>query len=334
MKKITAFTAIIFVSSILLFSCSKDILPTSTSRNKGLNSVNPDVPMCGTGYQWDYYLGKCVPICSSGYHNDSTTGACVENGGGGTTISIISNGNNPYDTIGAKHNSGCSFILNNINPNSSTLASDILYYTKITLANFNYDTTIFNSAYQYAITNDYYNIPDSFYEQNPDSLYNKLYNNSLIDLGTKNYLSQMNQIVDNIIGDNDPTQSIYNNFASSLISVENNITSDNTITDIEKKELLSTAAIYRYSYAYWGSYILNNSGGGISLTSLQHSSLSPNLLNIKLHWKGFGKADAAGGISGAVAGAIATLPVSLVGAGLGAVGGGLGASIAHLFFNI
>lgn len=29
--------------------------------------VNPDVPYCGTGYHWDYYLKKCVTNdCPSG----------------------------------------------------------------------------------------------------------------------------------------------------------------------------------------------------------------------------------------------------------------------------
>jgi hypothetical protein len=39
------------------------------------------VLQCGNGYQWDYYLKKCVPVCLTGYHNDSITGACVANGG-------------------------------------------------------------------------------------------------------------------------------------------------------------------------------------------------------------------------------------------------------------
>lgn len=67
----------------------------------------PNVPQCGTGYTWDYYLKKCVPVCPTGYHKDSITGACVVNGGSGT-INVIKNPNNPYDYICSEHNSGVS----------------------------------------------------------------------------------------------------------------------------------------------------------------------------------------------------------------------------------
>lgn len=82
------------------------------------------------------------------------------------------------------------------------------------------------------------------------------------------------------------------------------------------------AAVARYSGSYWGNYILiYNSGGG-------SSSIQPNLFGIRLHWKGFWKADAAGAIAGAVTSIITGDDFIR-----NTLGGGLGASIAHLFIS-
>ena len=85
MKKLLPAILFIFVSSFI--SCTKMDLKTPESQNlSSTEKVNPDVLQCGAGYQWDYYLGKCVPVCATGYHNDSITGACVVNGGGSGNI--------------------------------------------------------------------------------------------------------------------------------------------------------------------------------------------------------------------------------------------------------
>jgi hypothetical protein len=254
-----------------------------------------------------------VPDCSLGYHNDSITGACVADGGG--AITVITNPNNQFDYVGQKHNSGCDYVLA-LNPNSS---NTVLHDTKLYLKSQSYDTVDFNNWYNYAVANDYYALPDTFYTNHPDSLYNKLYNAGLIDITTKNYLTSLNQIVDNVVGNNDPNNSIYSTAASQIISVETSIKADIRLSSNEKRALLSMASVYRYSGEYWGNYILNEGDGS--------EVLHPNFLGIHIHWKGFWKADAEGALSGGI---VAIFTGGVIG---NIIGGGLAGSIVHLIFN-
>ena len=61
----------------------------SDSQLNSNSKVIPNVPQCGPGQHWSYYLNKCVDVCSSGYHNDSITGACVMNGGMGLQEYVV-----------------------------------------------------------------------------------------------------------------------------------------------------------------------------------------------------------------------------------------------------
>lgn len=82
MKNLLLSLLIIFFGATLIISCTKSNLnnPAALSQNlKSNGKVNPDVPYCGIGNHWDFYLGKCVEDCPTGYHNDSITGACVAN---------------------------------------------------------------------------------------------------------------------------------------------------------------------------------------------------------------------------------------------------------------
>jgi hypothetical protein len=113
MKKLFGALLIIFFAVVSITSCKKsnDLKSAQTTQSK--TAVKPDVLQCETGYQWDYYLKKCVPICPSGYHNDSITGACVVDGGGGTSssLTVVKNSNNPLDYFGSDHNSGMTNII-------------------------------------------------------------------------------------------------------------------------------------------------------------------------------------------------------------------------------
>lgn len=81
MKNLFTALLLFFFATIIITSCTKTDLnnPAATAQNLSAKKVNPDVPNCGTGYHWDYYLKKCDANCPSGYHNDSITGACVAN---------------------------------------------------------------------------------------------------------------------------------------------------------------------------------------------------------------------------------------------------------------
>lgn len=318
MKRLALFLTILLTCAFFI-TCTKTHLDTASTASQGSNSkVNPDVPYCGTDEHWDFYLGKCVPDCPSGQHNDSITGACVVDGGGGT-ITVITNPNNPEDYFGQKHNNGCSVLLGEVNGNSQTLYADILHYTKLYLKSQSYDTTVFNTWYNYAVSHGYYAMPDDFLTDHPDSLTNRLYRNGLLSSTGKSYVNSINAVIDNTIGSNDPSAALYNSAASQLITIENNISNDSRLSSSEKQGLLSMSATARYSGAYWGNYILNGGGG-----ENPSNQISPNLFK-KGWWKSFWHADAGGALAGGIAG------IFTGGIILSAIGGGLGASVANLF---
>lgn len=88
MKKLELLLTIL-VTCAFFITCTKTQLETVATANQSSNAnANPDVPDCGTGYHWDFYLRKCVPNCPVGQHNDSITGACVVDGGGGGSTSV------------------------------------------------------------------------------------------------------------------------------------------------------------------------------------------------------------------------------------------------------
>jgi hypothetical protein len=84
MKKSLAVIIILLVGIIINFSCTKTGMNAFPDSHLNSNAkIVPNVPQCGPGQHWSYYLNKCVDVCSNGYHNDSITGACVVNGGVG-----------------------------------------------------------------------------------------------------------------------------------------------------------------------------------------------------------------------------------------------------------
>jgi outer membrane lipoprotein SlyB len=106
---------------------------------------------------------------------------------------------------------------------------------------------------------------------------------------------------------------MYNNAATQIASTENTINSDGSLPALQKDALLMTGSVYRYSGAYWGTYILQK---------------GTTIFGIKIKWKSFFIHDASGAIAGAIGGAFAG---GLHGAIVGGLGGGIGSSVAYLF---
>lgn len=125
--------------------------PAATTQNLNSKKVNPDVPECGSGYHWDYYLKKCVQDCPSGYHNDSITGACVINGGGGggqQNITVVTNPNNPVEIVGSDHNSGMTNIIPHYDYGQLLPTEEnVLAYVKTWQYSAGFDTTNFYGRY-------------------------------------------------------------------------------------------------------------------------------------------------------------------------------------------
>lgn len=305
MKKILLYLLITFGGGTIITSCTKMDLnnPSALSQNQS-KKVNPDVLDCGSGSHWDYYLLKCVPDCGSGYHNDSITGACVVDGGGGAIlpdeISIITNSNNPYDSSGSRHNQAMSSIIGDLS--AETTVNQIIQYTLNYLVVYSYDTSELRHQY---------NLSDSlatFGFTDVDSLAYKMYSIGEISSTAKDYMVDLSSLLDNVIGDNDPSDAVYEVFANDAITYENSIVSDNSLSTNEKTMLLSAYSVARYSGAYWGNYI-NNSSGGVSSQNLSIQTNSLSFLKIKKFWKKVLGADAAGAITGGGAAIESSKPI-------------------------
>lgn len=337
MKKINILRiiTITFLNIALLISCSKDILPTSTSRNKSLNNVVPAVPYCGEGYQWDYYLGKCVPICPSGYHNDSITGACVENGSSSIdTLTVVVNNNNPQEAVGQSHNNGMYAIMPYYaNGALQPTEQNVTAYKYSFLASQNYNITLLESID--SCTNHY--LGDIYLDTSVTATANTIYQDGFISSTAENYLIQLNSFISNFGSDNYiiPTQSAYNSFANSLITYENQINSNSSLSSNEKNILLAAYSVARYSPIYAINYSITQSSSQqyatISLQSTKTSTIQPLKAASTpwFSWKSVVGDDVAGAIGGALGGgavALATGGALAPAIGAGALSVGVGSS--------
>lgn len=329
MKNLLLSLFIIFLGSTVIISCTKmDLNNPSTAQN--LNSagkVKPNVPQCGVGYTWDYYLGKCVPICPSGYHNDSITGACVVNGGGTPkTINVIKNPNNPEEIVGQTHNAGMTSIMVNFyDGNLEPTEQNVFAYTKLYLQTQNYDTVTINNAYNY----DLQNFGPIYQETNLTSITNMMYNSGSISLSAKNYLLQLANLISGFTIDSTsiPTQASYNSFANNLIANENQMSSDLSLTENDKYILFSGYSVARYSIVYAVNYAIALSSPSQMLAA-NNSNLHPELFASWFSWGKVAGGDVVGAVAGGLGGAAAGSLAGGVGAGPGAAAGALGGAIS------
>lgn len=188
-------------------------------------------------------------------------------------VGVVTNANNPLDYVGSYHNIGCTSIFSQVDT-TLAIVPQILHYTKLFLQSNSYDSSAFNSWYSSAVANNYYNLASSKNYNAPDSIIDMYYAQSLISLAVKNYLEQMIYKIDSIVGNNTPTQALYNTVTSQIISIENNIVNNTSLSSNEINGLLSTASVLRFSGALWASYILNNGGGFSYLRPTEKMSYS------------------------------------------------------------
>ena len=308
MKNFPIALLIILFSTTVIISCTKLDLNSPSSESQSLSSagmIKPNVPDCGSGNHWSFYLGKCVADCPSGYHNDSITGACVGNGGGTTNIAVITNSNNPYDYLGNQHNNGVSNIIPTINFSSNNLDSVVLVKVKYYVVSIGYNADSMQNFYSRAVQTGYF--PFS-HLQELDSLGNTLYANGLLSSYGNGYVQQIYNYANQYLNTDTITVTKYNSFANSLVALEATIKNDGRISSWEKQVVLSGCSIGRYSASYWGNYF-NGNGGGTP------PAVRPLLLQKLKRWLKVVISDMAGGIVGISGG-----PVGIVG---GAIGGSI-----------
>jgi hypothetical protein len=241
-------------------------------------------------------------------------------------ISVVTNPNNPDDTVGLRHNRGLDAIMPYYNNgNLQPTQQNVFYYTKNYLVNVGYDTSFINSTYNYTIEHGLYSFPAM---PSIDTVALILYNNGNISSEVKNYINTLSNLINSLDENAEPTQSMYDGFANQAISYENQIVYDNSLEDAEKAMLLSAYSVARYSLAYWCNYY-NGSSQPLVMNKTNSSAVSPQYTSDHhwFHWKSVGKEDVCGALAGAAGGAIVGAFAGGVGAGPGAVVGGVGGAV-------
>lgn len=309
MKNSLCAFVVLLAGVFIISSCTKNNLINSGETANDLNSktVTPKVPQCGTGYQWDYYLNKCVPICSSGYHNDSITGACVVDGGGTNhPLTVVKNSNNPLDYFGSDHNSGMTNIIpqydyGQLQPSEENVEASV--------KNWQYaigvDTTNFTASINWI--EEHFGEPMVLPQHDFDNGIATAYSQGYISWDAKNYLINLSNEIKSFTADsvNTPTQSKYNTYANNLISYENEMRTDLNLDSTGRFELYAIYAVARYSAVYAINYGIQHSGGP-AMRSTQTMSFWPSWL----HLRSIVSADCWGALGGVVVGAVESLPTA------------------------
>lgn len=272
----------------------------------------------GKGAITDLLPGPCPYDCHDTLCKGYLNGYC----GPSDSIIIKTNSSNAYDYVGATHNSGCDYVLSHISLTSSTVYSDLLYQDKIYVKSKAYDSADVSKAYLGGRQTGYLYNPDSIYTNNPTLLINKLYTDNRISLTAKNYYNTLISYVNNVIGSNSPSSTVYNTFANDMINLESQINSSSSLSSNDRQALLSACSVARYSAGYWGEYVLSgngvNSSGGTSTNSF-------TLFGIHINWKKTLSAD----VVGAIGGFFGSL-FSGGGVIAGTIGGAIGGSIGEI----
>jgi len=292
----------------LIFSCSKSDVNPQNSKVVDINKKGTSSPLvqeCPGGQHWNYSAGKCVADdCSPGYiWNNGNPGACVFQ-----EIEIITNPNNSNDYVGSDHNSALNSIMPNYNDgNLEPTQQNVWTYTNIYCKSIGIDTSGTDSALTEDVDLGVYNFSNGGCPS-LDSVGIILYNKEVISSTTKNYINRLGLLIDSIqfMATSD---TIYGDFADEVISFENEIQNDNSITNKEKTMLLAAHAVARYSCNYWFNFVnVKKSTGWFS-------------------WKTLLGEDVSGAIGGAVGAAVTG--VGLVAVGGAAVAGGVASSVTN-----
>jgi|GEM_PF-2341098 len=256
-------------------------------------AVQPYVYYCGPDSVWDANLRHCVPKCPAGFHWDDGQQKCVVNTARDTFV-VITNSNNPDDYVGFEHNEDVNQILGEISLSNPPSDSELLELTihQIVPSGDSTDANNIRKDYSYAKNNGYDQL-------DLDSLINLLYLQGKISYTAKTYLSDLSNLINNIIGTNDPQSQIYYAFANQALIYENQISQLN-LSASEKDMLLSAFAVARYSAAYWGNAFVSD--GGSSFTSVNINFYLPILLRIHINWKKLISKDVKGFITGIIRG--------------------------------
>ena len=261
----------------------------------------------------------CLPILLTNCKKNNSTGPAITSNQNLLPASRVSpaNPNNPYDNIGAMHNSGLDYFINNSISKSNfsniwiTMAGDFEEQNDL-------DSTglhgFFNDSVYYALGGSQLTTTDPI---DPQQEFNTLLSKNAISEIEYNYLNQMYAAVDsNLVTKN--TDSSISAICGRIITIENDI--QKNVTDpTAQKNLLVAAAVTRYSVAYWLNQAANPKNPW---------NIPPN---VHAEWSLIHKLvgdDLAGADAASVTwGIIAAVAAPGVGWGVSVLAGGIGASV-------
>jgi hypothetical protein len=297
--------ASLFVFAILVvFSmtrCAKNLSDSSNSKlSSGIDGgVSPNL-----------LPGKCPYSCHDIRCKAYENGYC-----GPDTIALITNPNNPYDSVGKRHNAGVRAILPTYQSGTEPTMQNSWSYTISYFQNYGYSPT-FMDVVEDSTQNRY---DSTIYTMTVNSLATYLYNSGLISSKMEGYMTNLGNLC-NALNSDSVSAANYQTFANNVISLETTIVNDASLDSTEKYSLLAGTSVARYSTNYWMNYADSVTGektpGGGSWFS----------------WSTVGGGDVSGAVSGAVTGGAAAGFATggaaiLPGAGVGAITGAVGNSI-------
>lgn len=208
---------------------------------------------------------------------------------------------------------------------------NVLAFTRSFLLSKGYDTTTFNTIYNYETQH----FGSTILHQNSITMIaNLLYSQDIISVTADNYLSQLSNYLASFAADSIsiPTQASYNSFANNLIATENQFSGNYNLTSNDKYILFSAYSVARYSTVYAIDYSIQLSSPSESLTKT-NGNLKPLKTSSWFSWGSVGKEDVSNAIGGAAGGALVGSAAGGVGAGPGAVIGGIGGGVAGSVTN-
>lgn len=171
------------------------------------------------------------------------------------SITVIINDNNAFEYMGSQHNSGVVAALPNITLTSSTLNSDILTQVKSWGSGLGYNTTDMQNFYDGQVTAGYLPFDNIL---RLDSLGNALASNSVITSTANFYVQRIYTIGSVFLSLDYGDATSYSNFSTAMISLEDSINNDGSLSSSEKNGLLSACSVGRFSAAYWGDVLLSS----------------------------------------------------------------------------
>ncbi len=311
----TAFT------SMLIVCCS--LLLTLTKCSKGLDSDSTNAKLKSSVVQPDLLPGSCPYPCTDTRCKAYLNGYCGTGGGTTDTVAVLKNAANPVDSVGNRHNAVLNGVLPNYTGGVEPTQANSFSYTNASLTTSHYSVQLLDTVQSITISR----YDTSLYSMTVTSFSNYAYGQGQMSSKINTYLNSLGNLINALPAA--PTSTTYSSFASSVVSLESTILSDNTITATDRTIILSGTSIARYSASYWINYYNAQSSGSSAAAKATPAVASPSWFS----WSTVVGGDVVGAMAGGLGGAAAGTMLGGIGAGPGAAAGAVSVGIASSVYE-